>query len=276
MLKCGTLAIALLSALGIQAAHAQGYYFNPGNNSVYIPNPGYGQQYNPGYVGQPGQGYYGPYGTVNPVQTYPQQQFTVPGSATQTAPIGPSVTPTIPLGQQNTVQSPANALTPQVKPPSLSGQSATSSTTQKSVRGLVIEGTASVIDGDTFFVDQQMVILYGADAPEIEQNCYANGTAYRCGVKAKEELARLIEGRFVSCVGQRQAGDAIAVVCTVPTGDVGEQMVASGNAVAQYELSKAYINAQQQARNARRGVWAGTFEWPWDVRAKSPVVRVAR
>jgi endonuclease YncB( thermonuclease family) len=141
---------------------------------------------------------------------------------------------------------------------------------------MVVEGTASVVDGDTFYVDQQLVLLFGADAPEIEQTCYANGTAYRCGVRAKEELARLIEGKFVSCIGQRPAGDAIAAVCSIPTGDVGEQMVTSGNAVAQYELSKAYINPQEQAKNARRGVWAGTFEWPWDLRAKSPVVRVVR
>lgn len=284
MLKCGTVAIAMLAALGVHTAHAQGYYYNPGNHSVYIPNPGYGPsygygtQYAPGYVGQPTQGYYGPNGMINPNQTYPQTQFTVPGSATQTAPIGPSVNPTSQLGQQNTIQSPANALGNQVRPPSLSGQSGSSSSSsaQKSVRGLVIEGTASVIDGDTFYVDQQIVLLFGADAPEIDQTCYANGTAYRCGVKAKEELARLIEGKSVSCIGQRQSGDAVAAVCTIPTGDIGNLMVASGNAVVPYELSKAYINSQEQAKNAHRGVWAGSFEWPWDVRAKSPVVRVAR
>jgi endonuclease YncB( thermonuclease family) len=271
MLKSGALALAVLSVLGTGAAHAQAYY-NPNNNTVFVPNPGYGTpsygyggQVNPGYVSQPNQQYYGQ-----------QPQFTVPGSATQVAPIGPSVNPTAQLGQQNTLQSPGNALGNQIRPPTLNNNGSSSSSSQRSVRGMVLEGTASVIDGDTFYVDQQIVLLYGADAPEIEQTCWANGSAYRCGVRAKEALARLIEGKFVSCIGQRQAGDAVAAVCTVPTGDVGDQMVASGNAVVPYELSKAYINSQEQAKNARRGVWAGPFEWPWDVRAKSPVVRLAR
>lgn len=270
MLRSGALALAVLAVLGTGAASAQGYYV--GNNTVFIPNQGvggygYGTPYVPGYVGQ--QGYYGQNGMANQ-GLYPQ---------VQTAPIGPSVNPVTQLGQQNTVQSPANALsTGQVRPPSLNGSPAASSSSsaQRSVRGMVLEGTASVIDGDTFYVDQQIVLLFGADAPEIDQTCWAGGTAFRCGVRAKEELARLVDGKYVSCVGQRQAGEAVAAVCTIPTGDVGDQMVASGFAVVPWEISRSYANSQEQAKNARRGVWAGSFEWPWDFRAKSSTVRLAR
>jgi endonuclease YncB( thermonuclease family) len=269
MVRAGLTALAMLAALGAESASAQ---YGVAPNTVYVP--GYAAPYPQGYVSVPSQNFYGPYGQLAPAPLYGQQQYGVQNGA---VPIGPSVANPGQLGQQNTLQSPANALQ-QARPQSAPGPAAASSvaTAARSVRGMAIEGVASVVDGDTFFVDQQLVVLYGADAPEIEQVCWANGSAYRCGAKAKEELARLIDGKTVACIGQRQAGDAVASVCRIAVGDVAEQMVLSGYAVVPSELTKAYINPQEQAKNARRGVWAGSFEWPWDVRSKSSFVRVAR
>ncbi|MGY3582217.1 endonuclease YncB(thermonuclease family) [Bradyrhizobium sp. USDA 4341] len=273
-----TVAVAIVVASAAAAwsapASAQGYYVQP--NGYYYPNQYQYPVANPGYVST-----YPNYGYGQPVQNGAVPQFTVPGSATAVAPIGPPVGSTVPLGQQTNIQQPANAMrqdTSQqaVRPPGAGSAGTAASTTQKDPRGMAIEGTARVIDGDTFMVDQQMVTLYGADAPEMDQLCHSQVTSWRCGARAKEELAKLVEGRLVSCVGQRQAGDAIAAQCSVPTGDVAEQMVRSGFAVVPWELVKTYLPAQEMAKGAGRGVWAGEFEWPWEFRSRSQMVKLTR
>jgi endonuclease YncB( thermonuclease family) len=267
-------AVASVAAAWSAPAAAQGYYVQP--NGYYYPNQ-YPVAINPGYVSTYPNGY----GYGQPVQNGTVPQFTVPGSATAIAPIGPPIGSTVPLGQQTNIQQPSNALrqdtSPQsVRPPSAGTSGAAATTTQKDPRGMAIEGTATVIDGDTFMVDQQMVTLYGADAPEMDQLCHSQITTWRCGIRAKEELAKLIQGRQVSCVGQRQAGDAIAAQCSIPTGDVADQMVRSGFAVVPWELVKEYLPGQEMAKAAGRGVWAGEFEWPWEFRNRSQIVKLTR
>ena len=271
-----SVAVAALTACwaatwSVPAAAQQPYYVQPnGYYQPYVPA-------NPGYVATYPNNSYG-----QAVQNGAAPQFTVPGAATAMVPIGPPVTSSVPLGQQTSVQQPSNALrqdTAQqaVRPPSIGGSAgSTAATTQKDPRGMLIEGTAKVMDGDTFMVDQQMVTLYGADAPEMDQLCHSHVMTWRCGVRAKEELARLIEGRQVSCVGQRQAGEAIAAQCTIPTGDVADQMVRSGFAVVPWELVREYLPGQEMAKGAGRGVWAGEFEWPWEFRNRSQMVRLTR
>lgn len=273
-----SVAVAALAACwaatwSVSAGAQQPYYVQP--NGYYYPN-----QYvpvNPGYVSTYPNNAYG-----QAAQNGAAPQFTVPGAATAMVPIGPPVSSSVPLGQQSTLQQPSNALrqdTSQqvVRPPSVGGSAGSYATsTQKDPRGMQIEGTAKVVDGDTFMVDQQMVTLYGADAPEMEQLCHSHVMTWRCGIRAKEELAKLIEGRQVSCVGQRQAGDAVAAQCTIPTGDVADQMVRSGFAVVPWELVREYLPAQEMAKGAARGVWAGEFEWPWDFRNRSQMVKLTR
>jgi hypothetical protein len=44
-------------------------------------------------------------------------------------------------------------------------------------------------------------------------------------------------------------------------------LVRQGHAVAYREYSKDYIAEEAAAQTARRGIWAGTFQMPWDWRA---------
>ncbi len=48
--------------------------------------------------------------------------------------------------------------------------------------------------------------------------------------------------------------------------DIGEWMVSQGWAVAYYLYSYEYSRTEQRARSARRGIWAGDFEKPWEWR----------
>jgi endonuclease YncB( thermonuclease family) len=45
-----------------------------------------------------------------------------------------------------------------------------------------LSGTARVIDGDTIAIGNTRIRLWGIDAPEREQTCFAkNGDIYECG-----------------------------------------------------------------------------------------------
>jgi len=48
--------------------------------------------------------------------------------------------------------------------------------------------------------------------------------------------------------------------------DVGDHLVANGIAVAYVQYSSAYVPAETEARSGGLGVWAGTFDMPWDWR----------
>ena len=45
-------------------------------------------------------------------------------------------------------------------------------------------------------------------------------------------------------------------------------MVANGWAVAFRRFSSDYAEDEERARRARRGLWEGSFEMPWDWRAR--------
>jgi len=58
--------------------------------------------------------------------------------------------------------------------------------------------------------------------------------------------------------------DRVVSQCFVGHVDVNEWLVAQGLALAYRRYSRAYVGAEDEARAAGRGVWAGTFEPPWD------------
>jgi hypothetical protein len=53
-----------------------------------------------------------------------------------------------------------------------------------------------------------------------------------------------------------------------PVVDLGAKLVLQGWAVAFRRYSTMYVPLEEQARQARHGVWAGKFQMPWDWRAE--------
>jgi endonuclease YncB( thermonuclease family) len=132
-----------------------------------------------------------------------------------------------------------------------------------------IVGWARVIDGDTIDISGTRIRLDGIDAPESAQTCLIDSQPYRCGESATRALANLVQGHEVQCdpTGMDQYRRTIAR-CRIADSNVNINawLVREGWAVAYRHYSYAYIPDEVLARVANRGLWAGTFEMPWDFR----------
>jgi endonuclease YncB( thermonuclease family) len=131
--------------------------------------------------------------------------------------------------------------------------------------GATLTGRVKVIDGDSIEIAGERLRLFGIDAPESRQECRdAAGESYACGRAAARALAAAIGGRAVTCtaVEHDQYRREIAI-CTVEGRDLGETMVRVGHALDYAQHSRGrYAAAEREAREAKRGLWAGTFEHP--------------
>ena len=150
-------------------------------------------------------------------------------------------------------------------------------------RSAEFQGRATVIDGDTLDVGGQRVRLWGVDAPEIGQTCERGGRTGQCGEESALALAAFIQatGGVVSCFprGRPDRYGRTVAACSVsvpwPEGagpspaDLGAHQVLNGQALDSPRYSQgAYAGFEEQARERRAGVWAGTFVRPWDWRGQ--------
>lgn len=128
--------------------------------------------------------------------------------------------------------------------------------------------TLDVIDGDTLQVDGAIVQLYGIDAPELGQLCESDGSLWQCGIDAALALRKLIDlsrGSFHCSPwqGERTAADPATYVCEVRHEDVALVLLHNGYGVALPGSFPDYRDAQDEARQARLGIWHSDFVPPW-------------
>jgi micrococcal nuclease len=124
-----------------------------------------------------------------------------------------------------------------------------------------------IADGDTVTIlvgERQVKIrLFGIDAPERGQDFSR---------KSKEALADLVFGKEVRVVthGNDRYGRTVGDIYVGNT-YVNEKMVKDGWAwnYARYSKSKHFAELEQEAREAKKGLWAGKMPIPpWKYRAQ--------
>lgn len=134
-----------------------------------------------------------------------------------------------------------------------------------------VAGRATVIDGDTIEIRGARIRLHGLDAPETGQQCRdASGAPWPCGRRAAFALDDfLAAARPTTCTrtDTDRWGRMVATCLRADGRDVNDWLVRQGWALDWQRYSGgAYAAAQDDARDAGRGVWTGAFVMPWDWR----------
>lgn len=131
-----------------------------------------------------------------------------------------------------------------------------------------ISGMPEIIDGDTLVVAGTTVRLFGVDAPEMGQSCVIGTHRYDCGLVAQTALLDLTAGSAVTCelvpaAGSDGAAVSLPARCFAAGYDLSEGMAYTGWALAVRDVTDRYVSFEDGARDAKRGLWKGTFVAPW-------------
>ncbi|MDD9875947.1 MAG: thermonuclease family protein [Magnetovibrio sp.] len=128
-------------------------------------------------------------------------------------------------------------------------------------------GRAEVVSGDTLIVAGQRIRLFGIDAPELGQRCQWPNKEIDCGNVSRTALLDLIAPVAVACARRDTAADGTWIgTCKAEGFDVGTNLVHTGWAVVSPGDPAGYAAIQEKARAAKRGLWRGTFQMPWEWR----------
>lgn len=130
-----------------------------------------------------------------------------------------------------------------------------------------ISGQATVVDGDQLVLQGYRVLLWGIDAPELEQQCKADGVAWPCGQEAAAALTQIIGEQTLTCVDKGDAPYAkVSGVCRIGDTDLNAWLVSEGWAIAVRHITRTYTDQEKAAKKAKAGIWRGDFVKPWDWR----------
>jgi endonuclease YncB( thermonuclease family) len=133
-----------------------------------------------------------------------------------------------------------------------------------------IMGNARIVDGDTMWVGDTKIRLFGIDAPEAKQKCKdATGNIWMAGQDATEFLRRLTDGKEVTCLLQgKDKYRRVIGTCKIEYLNINAEMIKAGLAMAYRKYSYRYIDEETSAQKSRTGMWAGKCDPPWIWRKK--------
>ena len=119
-----------------------------------------------------------------------------------------------------------------------------------------------VVDGDSLEIGTTRIRLMGIDAPEYDQSCKdANGRLYPCGRQSADFLAKLVQGKTVTChIHHKDKYKRDLCTCYVDGLDINAEMIRTGHAIVYLESS--YDNLQKEAQKQKAGIWNGLFMHP--------------
>jgi len=136
-----------------------------------------------------------------------------------------------------------------------------------SIASADLTGIALIVDGDTITISGNKIRLHGIDTPEKDQVCRDAGVIWKCGYEATEALREWTYTKEVRCVGEdKDKYGRLIAECFVDGYNLNARLVSEGWALAYRRYSKKYIPQEDEAKAAKKGMWAGEFVAPWDWR----------
>ena len=124
-----------------------------------------------------------------------------------------------------------------------------------------------IVDGDTIVLNDEKIRFLGIDAPELKQTCLMNDQKVACGISAKMLLVKKIGNVTPKCISEgKDAYQRILAECFVNGESLSKFLVRSGYAFAYRKYSKKFIKDEEFAKENKLGMWAMTFQYPWDFR----------
>jgi endonuclease YncB( thermonuclease family) len=136
--------------------------------------------------------------------------------------------------------------------------------------GANVLADTQVKDGDDIIIDGQDYRFVTVDAFEQHQTCKDDkGSDYDCGARAKKALEEIIGNQLVQC--QSFKGDDRKISrCSAGNVDLEVAIVRAGWAFPRRDFRPhdperfaELCGVEKEAREAKRGEWAGTFDIPF-------------
>jgi len=140
------------------------------------------------------------------------------------------------------------------------------------VVGLLLSGhvyadNLKIVDGDTINLNGEKIRFTGIDTPELKQTCIKDGVKDACGITAKQILINKIGSNKVECISEgKDRYKRTLAECFVNNESLSSYLVRSGYAFAYRKYSKKFILDEDYAKTNKLGMWAMTFQYPWDFR----------
>ena len=127
-----------------------------------------------------------------------------------------------------------------------------------------------IVDGDTIVLNGEKIRFSGIDTPELKQTCIQDDKKVDCGLFARLLLVKKIGNNIPICISEgkdvykRTLGE-----CFINGESLSSFLVRSGYAFAYRKYSKKFIKDEDFAKAKKLGMWAMTFQYPWDFRNAS-------
>jgi len=127
-----------------------------------------------------------------------------------------------------------------------------------------------IIDGDTIILNGEKIRFSGIDTPELKQTCLQGDQEVSCGMTAKKLLAEKIGNATIECISEeKDIYKRTLAECFVNGESLSKFLVRSGYAFAFRKYSTKFIKDEEFAKVNKLGMWAMTFQYPWDFRKAS-------
>ena len=127
-----------------------------------------------------------------------------------------------------------------------------------------------IVDGDTIVLNGEKICFKGIDTPELKQTCIQDDKKINCGMHAKLLLVKKIGNNTPECISEgKDVYKRTLAECFINGESLSSFLVRSGYAFAYRKYSKKFIKDEEFAKANKLGMWAMTFQYPWDFRKAS-------